>query len=182
MRHNKKRHKLGVSGPHQAALLANLSVALIQNGRIETTLAKAKALRPFIEKLITLSKKAAVSNDGARKLHYRRLALSRVRSKTAVARLFDELVVEFSERTGGYTRIYKLGQRIGDAAEMGLIELIDKADTGYTKNNGSKVTAEAADSASVSSNEEVATPAVASADAGSEETEVVETAEVEETK
>jgi large subunit ribosomal protein L17 len=99
-----------------------------------------------------------------------------------VARLFDELVVEFSERTGGYTRIYKLGQRIGDAAEMGLIELIDKADTGYTKNNGSKVSAEAADSASVSSNEEVATPAVASADAGSEETGVVETAEVEETK
>lgn len=169
MRHSKKRHKLGVSGPHQAALLANLSVALIKNGRIETTLAKAKALRPFIEKVVTLAKKAAVANDSARKLHYRRLALSRVRSQSAVARLFDELVGEFSERAGGYTRIYKLGQRIGDAAEMGLIEFIDKADTGYTKGK----TAQAAE------------PVAAAAEAETvenDETVALESAEVEESK
>lgn len=182
MRHSKKRHKLGVSGPHQAALLANLSVALIQNGRIETTLAKAKALRPFTEKLVTLAKKAAVSNESARKVHYRRLALSRIRSKSAVARLFDELVVEFSERSGGYTRIYKLGQRIGDAAEMGLIEFIDKADTGYTKGKGgAKVTTNVANSATDNATE-VATPAEEVAAVENVETEVVETAEVEETK
>ena len=131
MRHSKRRHKLGVSGPHRSAMMANLAVALIQHGRIETTLAKAKALRPFIEKIITLAKKAEKANDAARKLHFRRLAISRVRDKGAVAKLFDERAGEFSDRPGGYTRIYKLGQRIGDAAEMALIELIDGDDEGY---------------------------------------------------
>ena len=114
-------------------MMGNLAVALISHGRIETTLAKAKALRPFIEKLITLAKKAEKANDAARKLHFRRLAIARVRDKKAVAVLFDERVTEFTERAGGYTRIYKLGQRVGDAAEMGLIELIDGNDEGYDK-------------------------------------------------
>lgn len=133
MRHSKRRHVLGVTGPHRSAMMGNLAVALISHGRIETTLAKAKALRPFIEKVITLAKKAEKANDAARKLHFRRLAIARVRDKKAVAVLFDERVSEFTERAGGYTRVYKLGQRVGDAAEMGLIELIDGNDEGYEK-------------------------------------------------
>lgn len=133
MRHSKRRHVLGVSGPHRSAMMGNLAVALITHGRIETTLAKARALRPFIEKVITLAKKAEKANDAARKLHFRRLAIARVRDKKAVALLFDERVSEFTERNGGYTRIYKLGQRVGDAAEMALIELIDGNDEGYEK-------------------------------------------------
>ena len=133
MRHSKRRHILGVSGPHRSAMMGNLSVALITHRRIETTLAKAKALRPFIEKIITLAKKADKANDPARKLHFRRLAIARVRDKKAVALLFDERVDEFTVRAGGYTRIYKIGQRVGDAAEMALIELIDGNDQGYEK-------------------------------------------------
>jgi len=114
-------------------MMGNLAVALITHGRIETTLAKARALRPFIEKIITLAKKAEKANDAARKLHFRRLAIARVRDKQAVAQLFDERVSEFVDRPGGYTRIYKIGQRIGDAAEMALIELIDGSDEGYSK-------------------------------------------------
>jgi large subunit ribosomal protein L17 len=139
MRHSKRRHILGVSSSHRSAMLGNLSVALITHGRIKTTLAKAKALRPFIEKVITLAKKADQANDAARKLHFRRLAIARVRDKKAVADLFDNKVSEFSERAGGYTRIYKLGQRVGDAAEMGLIELIDANDEGYPKRPKKKV-------------------------------------------
>lgn len=133
MRHNKRKHKLGVSGPHRSAMMGNLMTALITHGRIETTISKARALRPVIEKIITLAKKAEKANDAARKLHYRRLAIARIRDKNAVAKLFDELVSEFTDRNGGYTRIYKLGQRIGDAAEMGLIEFVDGNDEGYSK-------------------------------------------------
>jgi large subunit ribosomal protein L17 len=119
-------------------MMGNLAVALITHGRIQTTLTKAKALRPFIEKVITLAKKAEAANDSARKLHFRRLAISRVRDKKAVAQLFDERVSEFTDRSGGYTRIYKVGQRIGDAAEMALIELIDGNDEGYKKKPAKK--------------------------------------------
>ena len=139
MRHNKRKHKLGVSGPHRAAMMGNLMTALITHGRIETTISKARALRPVIEKIITLAKKAEKANDAARKLHYRRLAISRVRDKKAVAKLFDERVSEFTDRNGGYTRIYKLGQRIGDAAEMALIEFVDGNDEGYSKKPKKKV-------------------------------------------
>ena len=144
MRHSKKRHKLGVSGPHRLALLANLSVSLITHGRIKTTLAKAKALRPFVEKVISLAKKAESSNEAERKLHYRRLAISRINNPAAVALLFDSRVAEFMERPGGYTRIYKIGQRIGDAAEMALIELIDGNDEGYPKRPSRKTTEKSA--------------------------------------
>jgi large subunit ribosomal protein L17 len=139
MRHNKRKHKLGVSGPHRAAMMGNLMTALITHGRIETTISKARALRPVIEKIITLAKKAEKANDAARKLHYRRLAIARVRDKKAVAKLFDERVSEFTDRNGGYTRIYKLGQRIGDAAEMALIEFVDGNDEGYSKKPKKKV-------------------------------------------
>jgi len=128
-------------------MMGNLAVALITHGRIQTTLTKAKALRPFIEKIITLAKKADSANDAARKLHFRRLAISRVRDKAAVAKLFDERVSEFTERNGGYTRIYKLGQRIGDAAEVALIELIDGNDEGYSKKPAKKAAKKATDKA-----------------------------------
>jgi len=133
MRHRKHRHSLGVKKEHREALMANLSAALFRHGRIETTLTKAKALRPFAEKLITLAKKAAATDDAARKLHYRRQAIARVRDKAAVKALFDERVNEFTERKGGYIRIYKLIPRASDATAMGVIELISGDDDGYTK-------------------------------------------------
>jgi large subunit ribosomal protein L17 len=135
-------------------MMGNLAVALITHGRIQTTMTKAKALRPFIEKIITLAKKAAAANDAARKLHFRRLAISRVRDKQAVAKLFDELVGEFTERNGGYTRIYKLGQRIGDAAEMALIELIDGNDEGYSKKPAKKAAKKASKKAAAKTEDE----------------------------
>lgn len=130
MRHRKHRNQLGVKKEHREALLANLSTALIQHGRIKTTLEKAKALRPFVEKVITLAKKGS--------LHDRRIAIARVRDVAAVHELFDEKAEQFASRSGGYTRIYKIGTRRGDAAEMALIELIDADDEGYGKKSKPK--------------------------------------------
>jgi len=128
MRHRKHNHQLGVKSAHRTSLVANLSCSLIEHGRIKTTLAKARALRPSIEKVVTLAKKAHASSDPAKKVHYRRLAIARLRNKTAVSKLFDELVVQFLERSGGYTRIYKLAlPRLGDAADMALIEFVEEA-------------------------------------------------------
>ena len=132
MRHLKHRFQLGRKKEHREALMSNLGAALLRHGRIQTTLPKAKALRPFIEKIITLSVKA----QGAapeKALHLRRLAISRIRDKDAVATLFNERASTFTARPGGYTRIYKLGPRIGDAAEMAVIQLIPAEDEGYTK-------------------------------------------------
>jgi large subunit ribosomal protein L17 len=133
MRHGKHNHILGVKKEHREALLANLAVALITHGRIETTLAKAKALRPFIEKIITLAKRASQVEVVEQKLHCRRLAIARVRDVGAIRVLFDEKVSEFLKRNGGYTRIYKLVPRRGDASPMALIEFVLADDTGYKK-------------------------------------------------
>ncbi len=164
--------------------MGNLAVALITHGRIETTLPKARALRPFIEKVITLAKKAEKANDAARKLHYRRLAIARVRDKAAVAKLFDERVTEFTERNGGYTRIYKLGQRIGDAAEMGLIELIDGNDEGYDKKPTKKAAKKKAAKkvAKNADDEEAPAEEAAEVEEAKEEAPAPEAAEVEEVK
>jgi large subunit ribosomal protein L17 len=132
MRHLKHRFQLGRKKEHRIALMSNLGAALLRHGRIQTTLPKAKALRPFIEKIITLAKKAENATP-EKALHYRRLALSRVRDKEAVGLLFNEKASSFTERPGGYTRIYKLGTRIGDAAEMAVIQLIGAEDEGYAK-------------------------------------------------
>ena len=137
MRHRKHSFQLGVKKEHRLALMANLAAALLQHGRIQTTLPKAKALRPFVEKIITLSKKAK-SATPERALHLRRLAMARVRNKTVVHNLFEKRADEFLDRNGGYTRIYKLGTRIGDTAEMALIELIDASDEGYKKSSRRK--------------------------------------------
>ena len=133
MRHKKHNHVLGVKKEHRLALMANLSVALITHGRIETTLAKAKALRPFIEKIITLAKKASVAQAAEQKLHFRRQALAQVRDENAVHTLFDLKVSQFLNRNGGYTRIYKLMPRLGDASKMAIIEFVAADDKGYKK-------------------------------------------------
>lgn len=133
MRHGKHKFQLGVKKEHRSALMANLASALFIHERIQTTLTKARALRPFAEKMITLAKKAASVQDGAKKLHYRRLAVARIRNQAAVRTLFDERAEEFAIRPGGYTRIYKLVSRIGDGSQMALIELVKADDAGYRK-------------------------------------------------
>jgi large subunit ribosomal protein L17 len=144
MRHGKHHASLGVTKEHRRAMLSNLAAALITHGRIETTLAKAKALRPFVEKVITKAKKAAAlpkveGKLSASAIHLRRLAHADVRDETALTLLFNEKHTEFTNRPGGYTRIYKLGpQRIGDAAEMALIEFVKADDQGYKKSKGRK--------------------------------------------
>ncbi|MDR1401384.1 MAG: 50S ribosomal protein L17 [Puniceicoccales bacterium] len=140
MRHGKHRYLLGRTKEHREALIANLAAALFRYGKIETTLAKAKALRPFAEKIITMAKKAHQTDDIIQKLHYRRLAIARVKSEPAVAALFNDRAAEFVKRSGGYSRIYKLVKRLGDAADMAIIELIAGDDVGYSKSKKRKRT------------------------------------------
>ncbi len=117
MRHQKTRHKLSRDTAHRKALLRNLCKEVIQHERIKTTEAKAKAVKPEVEKLITLAKKGD--------LHARRQALSELgQDKFTVYKLFEEVAPRYSERPGGYTRILKLGARAGDATEMVYLELV----------------------------------------------------------
>ncbi|MSU64838.1 MAG: 50S ribosomal protein L17 [Opitutus sp.] len=139
MRHNKHHASLGVTVEHRRAMLSNMAASLITHGRIQTTLTKAKALRPFIEKVITKAKQAAAKTEKKDAIHLRRLALADVRDETAITKLFNETYKEFANRNGGYTRIYKLGpQRISDAAELALIEFVKADDPGYKKSKGKK--------------------------------------------
>ena len=117
MRHARSGKKLGRDSAHRKALYSNLAGALITHGRIETTEAKAKAVRPYAEKLITLGKRGD--------LHARRQAMAELRSNDIVHKLFADVAPRFSERNGGYTRVVKLGPRQGDAADMALLELVD---------------------------------------------------------
>ncbi|WP_457625724.1 50S ribosomal protein L17 [Persephonella sp.] len=119
MRHRVKTKSFHRPKGHREALFINLAVSLIEHGRIETTLPKAKALRPFIEKLVTLAKKESI--------HARRLLNSRLRNnKKAATKLFKDIAPLFKERNGGYTRIYKLDKRRrGDDAEMAIIEFVE---------------------------------------------------------
>ena len=117
MRHQRSGKKLGRDPAHRKALYSNLAGALIDHGRIQTTEAKAKAVRPFAEKMITLGKRGD--------LHARRQALAALRSNDVVHRLFADIAPRFVQRPGGYTRIVRLGQRQGDAAEMVYLELVD---------------------------------------------------------
>ena len=122
---------------HRRAMLSNLAASLIEHGRIQTTLTKAKALRPFVEKIITKAKHAAAKTERKDAIHLRRLALADIRDENAVTKLFNELHKEFSSRNGGYTRIYKLGpQRQSDAAELAVIEFVKADDQGYKKSKG----------------------------------------------
>jgi large subunit ribosomal protein L17 len=157
MRHQKHHASLGVTREHRESMLSNLAAALITHGRIETTLKKARVLRPFIEKMITKAKHAATKSEKKDAVHLRRLVLRDIRDEDAVTLLFNETYKEFSNRAGGYTRIYKLGQqRLGDAAEMALIEFVKADDTGYKKSKGKR-------SSSKAKKTKAAVPAVAPA-------------------
>ena len=117
MRHQKKTIKLGRTADHRKALLANQVCALIQHQRIKTTLAKAKAVRPLAERMVTLGKNGSI--------HARRGALAVLRQKSVVKQLFDDIAQRSAERNGGYTRIIKLGARKSDSARMAFIEWVD---------------------------------------------------------
>jgi large subunit ribosomal protein L17 len=129
MRHGKKFNHLGRKTAHRKAMLANMACSLIEHKRINTTDAKAKALRQFIEPLITKSK-----TDNT---HNRRVVFSYLRNKFAVTELFKEVSVKVAERPGGYTRIIKLGNRQGDNASMAMIELVDYNEV-YNPNGAKK--------------------------------------------
>jgi large subunit ribosomal protein L17 len=126
MRHNVAHRKLGRVTEHRVALLRNQAIALLRHERIETTMPKAKELRPFVERLITIAKRGVAGNaDGnSRALHARRLVLSEIPDKDVVGKLFGTLVPRFAERPGGYIRILRVGHRRGDAAEVAQIELV----------------------------------------------------------
>lgn len=119
MRHQKKTVKLGRTAEHRKALLANQVCSLIEHERIKTTLAKAKAVRPLAEKMVTLGKNGS--------LHARRTALAVLRQKNAVKKLFDNIAPRSASRKGGYTRIIRLGQRQSDSASVAFIEWVDAA-------------------------------------------------------
>jgi large subunit ribosomal protein L17 len=117
MRHHKSGRKLGRDSAHRKALYANLTASLIEHGRIKTTVAKAKEVRPVAEEMITLGRRGDVPA--------RRQALAFLRSQDVVHKLFSDVGPRFSDRPGGYSRIVKLGPRQGDAAEMAYLELVD---------------------------------------------------------
>ncbi len=125
MRHRNAHRKLGRDTSHRTALLRNQAEALLAHERIETTVPKAKELRPYVERLITIAKRGVKANDPkGSSLSARRLVMRDVLNEDVVTKLFDELAPRFMERPGGYTRILKLGHRRGDAAEIAQIELI----------------------------------------------------------
>ncbi len=117
MRHGKKVNHLGRKTAHRKAMLANMACSLIEHKRINTTVAKAKALKQFVEPIVTKSKVDTT--------HNRRIVFSKLRQKDAVTELFREVATKVGDRPGGYTRIIKLGNRLGDNAEMAMIELVD---------------------------------------------------------
>jgi len=117
MRHGKKINHLSRQTAHRKAMLANMACSLIEHKRINTTVAKAKALKQFVEPLITKSKEDTT--------HNRRIVMARLRQKDAVAELFRDVAAKVADRPGGYTRIIKLGNRLGDNADMAMIELVD---------------------------------------------------------
>jgi len=117
LRHARKGKKLGRDSAHRKALYANLACSLIEHGRIKTTEAKAKAVKPYAEKMITLGRRGD--------LHARRQALAELRTQEIVHKLFADIAPRMADRPGGYTRIIKIGHRPGDAAEMVYLELVD---------------------------------------------------------
>ena len=128
MRHGISQRKLSRKSGHRKALFRNMSAALIKHEQIVTTLPKAKELRPYVEKLVTLAKRGGLSN--------RRLAMSRLGDETQLKKLFDELAERYSDREGGYTRIIKAGIRDSDAAQMAVIEFVDRDEDARGQDSG----------------------------------------------
>ncbi len=128
MKHGIKQRKLNRTSAHRKAMLANMAAALVKHEQITTTLPKAKELRPFTEKLITLGKKGGLAN--------RRLAMARMRDQDQVAKLFDVLGERYKERDGGYIRIMKAGFRYGDNAPMAVIEFVDRDESAKGQDSG----------------------------------------------
>ncbi len=172
MRHGKKINHLGRKTAHRKAMLANMACSLIEHKRINTTTAKAKALKQFVEPLITKSK--AENNKTAEQgTHNRRVVFSSLRSKHAVTELFSTVAEKVGDRPGGYTRIIKLGNRLGDNADMAMIELVDFNEIYNAGKPKKKTTRRSRRSKSKQEEEQVATAKVEQA-----ETEVkTETAE-----
>jgi len=163
MRHGKKVNHLGRTSSHRKAMLSNMATSLIMHKRITTTVAKAKALRKYVEPLITKAK-----DDST---HSRRMVFSYLQDKNAVTELFREVSQKVGDRPGGYTRILRTGFRVGDAAEMCFIELVDYNDS-YTQNKGGKKTKKSTRRSGKKSTETVAEKA--------KETVAVKTPEVKE--
>ncbi len=130
MRHGVAGRKLGVTTSHRFAMFRNMAVALLKHEQITTTLPKAKELRPVAEKLITLGKRGG--------LHARRQAYAQLRDEVIVAKLFDTLATRYKARPGGYTRVLKAGMRYGDAADMAVIELVERDPSAKGQDSGSK--------------------------------------------
>ncbi|MFN2259755.1 MAG: 50S ribosomal protein L17 [Parasphingopyxis sp.] len=128
MRHRKAHRKLNRTSSHRQAMLKNMAAALIKHEQVLTTLAKARELRPFTEKLITLAKKGGLSN--------RRLAAARLMDETQLAKLFDTLAERYADRPGGYCRIIKAGFRASDAAPMAVIELVERDEDARGQDSG----------------------------------------------
>lgn len=128
MRHKKAHRKLNRTSSHRQAMLKNMAAGLIKHEQVITTLAKARELRPYAEKLITLAKKGGLSN--------RRLAQSRLMDETQLAKLFDVLADRYADRPGGYCRIVKAGYRRDDAAPMAVIELVDRDEDAKGQDSG----------------------------------------------
>ena len=161
MRHLKRNAKLGRKGAHRNAMLANMVCSLITHKRVTTTLAKAKAVRPVAEKMVTLGKKGSI--------HHRRLAVARLHQEGAVKTLFTEIAPQFESRQGGYTRIIKLGDRRGDASPMAIIEFVESGAPASA--SGGKGKAKASKKEKASSAEAAAAPPAE--DAAAEEAGVV---------
>jgi len=128
MRHRKAHRKLNKTSSHRKAMFRNMAAGLIKHEQILTTLPKAKELRPYIEKLITLGKKGGLSN--------RRLAMSRLMDETQLKKLFDTLGERYSDRDGGYCRIIRAGYRASDASPMAVIELVDRDEDAKGQDSG----------------------------------------------
>ena len=125
MRHNVAHRKLGRVTEHRLALLRNQAIALLRHERIQTTMPKAKELRPFVERLITIAKRGVAAGEADGKaLHARRMVLAEIPDKDVVGKLFETIAPRFAERPGGYTRILRVGFRRGDAAEVAHVELV----------------------------------------------------------
>lgn len=134
MKHGIKQRKLGVTSSHRTAMLANMAAALVKHEQIVTTLPKAKELRPFVEKLITMGKKAKA--QPAKTLANRRLIQSRLRDDAQTVKLMNVLADRYADRDGGYCRIMKAGFRYGDNAAMAVIELVDRDESARGQDSG----------------------------------------------